>query len=115
MKLTYNNHADFPTEGIATRTGKLAIIEGTEIDSIEIQHGTLVGQQLQTQSHLVYQQPDYYTDRDRITVLFSGATKEDVVNRLRAGVEVSSADLWLDALPRQSGLRKNFKVEGLFL
>lgn len=114
MKLTYNN-ADFPAEGIATRTGKLAIIEGTEMDSVEVRHGTLVGQKLQVQSHLVYQQPDYYADRDRIRVLFSGATKEDIVNSLRAGVEVSSTDLWLDALPRQSGLRKNFKVEGLFL
>lgn len=115
MKLTFN--ADlFPEEGIATHSGKLVIVNGaTGIDSVEIRRDTVEGQQLQTQYHLGYQQPDHYQGCDTIEILFSAASRGDVVEKIRAGIEVTSLGLWLDALSRQSPLRQNFKVEGLFL
>lgn len=115
MKLQFMKEA-FPDEGIKTHSGKLVIVNGArDIDSIEIDQGTIEGQRLRSQFHFALMTHDVFEDRDILHILASSVTKENLIDKLRQGVKVSDLDLWLDSLPRKSMLRDNFKVDGLFL
>ncbi|MBI2234275.1 MAG: hypothetical protein HYU57_04675 [Micavibrio aeruginosavorus] len=115
MKLQFMKEV-FPDEGIKTHSGKLAIVNGArDINSIEIDHGTIEGQRLKSQFHLALVTHDAFEGRDMLHILASSATKESLIDKLRQGVKVSDVDLWFDSLPRKSLLRDNFKVDGVFL
>lgn len=115
MKLTFNQQ-NFPEEGVETHSGRLIIVDGNQdIQSVEIDYGTIEGQRLQSQFHLALKIHDALEGCDRLEILASAPSRQDVLDRVRAGITVNSVDLWFDALPRNSTLRKNFKVEGLFL
>lgn len=115
MKLQFTKEA-FPEEGIQTRSGTLVIVSGArDIESVEIDYGTIEGQHLQSQFHLALKIHDSFEGCDRLSILASSSTKESLIDKLRHGVKVYDADLWFDSLNRESLLRNNFKVEGLFL
>lgn len=115
MRLQFTKEA-FPESGIQTGSGTLVIVNGAhDIQSVEIDYGTIEGRHLQSQFHLALKIHDAFEGCDRLGILASAPTKEDLINELRQGVKVSNSDLWFDSLPRKSQLRNNFKVEGLFL
>ena len=115
MKLQFMKNA-FPEDGIQTGSGTLVIVNGAhDIQSVEIDYGTIEGQRLQSQFHLALKTHDAFEGCDRLSILASSSTKESLIDKMRQGIKVYDADLWFDSLPRKSLLRDNFRVEGLFL